>query len=441
MAVIACFFAGSPAAILHKTYFELAKAAEDILVVKVRRIEGRPYQLQAIAQIDESLKGVLRGDSIALPFAYKKYPDGDGVFLTAADAVPVTFEAGKSYVVMLQNHSTGTYDPSLANTKYEVLQYPDKAYFEIGPNTKARLELLRAYAKILKSPDAQTTGQSLSALLASDSAFARIDVLEELDELKYANPSPALKLLQNDPDAGVRAAAALELRHASDSATADAMIDYMLKEPSSVVINKVVSSLDRSGARRAVPIFLMWYDTSRAELQNSILEFLSRARDTSAADSLIRFYNHEHDRDRRAALLTDIAVLRCARADKFSYGQLKTNNDPRAKAAIIQAWGESGYTQAFKSILGWGNYPWPKPKRGSIADSSSIDVLEFAVLDAIQQLGTPEQILSAFPRYRRTKSNDRRTYILSILNSLLQKDLSPDLRLRTKDMIHKFGGK
>ncbi|HMD13732.1 MAG TPA: hypothetical protein VKI62_03830, partial [Bacteroidota bacterium] len=182
-----------PKTVLQESYYTLIKQAVDILIIRVDRIQGEKFSEKAIAHVERSLKGKIQQDSIDLPFIYKSFPIGNGNMEGVGDIVPVSFEVGKEYVVLLRKSDTIPFGhQKIAKTEYQVMQYFHRTFFEISDTTDHRLSEIEQMINITNEHNIINEAKSLLPFLSSDSSYLRLDAVEALVDLRYEGATDQL---------------------------------------------------------------------------------------------------------------------------------------------------------------------------------------------------------------------------------------------------------
>ncbi len=408
---------------LARSYYNVVKNAEDILIIRVDSVDGEAYGQKAIAHIERSLKGKIDTDRIDLPFVYKSWPFGNGNMRMSPDIVPVSFEVGKRYVVLLQkamwsenpNHAK-LRNPKEAKTEFEVLQYPKRPFFEIADTTDFRLWEIKQFLGITKERDTVKQAKAILRFLPNDSSFVRIDAIEALMDLRYKGPvDPLISTLKNDSDSAVRGEAAFGLGFFRDEKGIDPLLEQLRIEKNEEVVSRIIDALGMCRAKKAIPLFLSMYETGTNGMRNNILSNLMLMPDSSELPSLIKYY--ASDVLNRYPLIKIIASIPTSTAHEFSAVVLDTADNLLLKMAVIEGWMASDFKKGYGQIAKWNFTPcegryWP---------------FVLQLLYAIEKLGTPDQIVPTLKRYEKCSDKTVRNQVLSILKNQRKKNLSPEL--------------
>src|SRR5262245_55384370 len=93
---------------VFRRFLELLREADSVVIVRVERAMGDPdcYCQKAVALVERSLKGDIRAGQIELPFVYGTWPadgrPGSHAMVSDSSAVPITFEVGMRYLLLLE---------------------------------------------------------------------------------------------------------------------------------------------------------------------------------------------------------------------------------------------------------------------------------------------------------------------------------------------------
>jgi hypothetical protein len=424
---------------LAVSYYTLIKDASDVVIIKVVRIEGQQYGEKAIGYVQRTLKGTIQSDSIELPFVYRSWPTEKGM-VTTSDIVPVSFEVGKRYVALLQKwHPRSSFgDPRTAETEYEVLNYPKRTFFEIADDEDPRLLETEQLLKIADDPDPGAGIDSLISMIHSNKKEMRIDAIEALTDIRTEDAArPFISVLRNDPDPSVRYSAALGLGYLHSDTVVSALMECLQKESAKNVRYQIIGSLGMLRAKAAAPVLLGLYETEGYDIRNAILTTISQLRDSAAVPSLIHFFSVDRDMQHRHLMAQTIASFHTFEADEFSTTLLDTTSSYWLKSAIIDGWGESGYTKGFGRIVRWASIPFDTVMRKS-KSTAGIQGLVIQALHAISKLGTPEQVASILKAYSSCDDSGVRQMAFLVLRELLAKDITPELREKIEEEIKTF---
>ncbi len=419
------------------SYYRLIERVPDILIVRVARIEGEPYAQKAVAVVERSFKQVYTKDTIDLPFVYTSWPAENGVMESVSETMPVSFDTGGEYLVLITKWHRRLFGPrNAAVTEYEVLNYPKGTLIRLtGRNeTGAIGEILRLLA-ITNQENAEARVDSLISLLHNDDRGARLDAVEALTDLRTDRAAdPFIRVLRSDPDVEVRSAAALGLGYLRVDSVVDVLMEQVRVEQNRTVKWRIVNSLGMLDAKKATPMLLAMYPTADYDIRSAILTAVTRAADTSAAPELLKLYFSETKSPHRYQMVEALSQVHTALADSFTSAILDTCADYGFKAAVVGGWTFSNYTQGLAQIVRWveklcapeAAHPLSRPEFRLFSELS---------FTAIEKLGTPEQTLNTLKRLNSCSQGVYGENVSRILKDLLKKDLAPPLRQEAEDLL------
>ena len=429
--------------VIATSYFTLIKRADDILIIKIARIEGEHFGEKAIAGVERSLKGNVRQDSIELPFIYESWPTGGGGMTWVEDVVPVSFEVGRRYLVLLQKprrNGGRIGNPYTPKTEYEVLQYPKNTYFELTPDRDIKLWEIEHLLEIGNQRDTLKKVNSLLSLLGRDNSEIRVDAVEALVDLKSKDVAgPFVSTLLHDPDASVRHSAAVGLAYLDSGTTIDdALMESARSESAKLVRSQSIYSLGIRRARKSIPFLLGLFEMSQAEIRSAILTSISRMPDSSEIPSLIRMYSLDHDYQDRHSIVEIVASINTLRAHDFASSLLDTSPSYWIKGAVMKGWADADYKDGFERIARWTSIPCPSGNKPS-KEGAELQSMVLPLLGAVGRLGRPDQVLMSLKGYASCDDKAIRQDAVRILREQVNKDISPRLRdelLKAIDAFH-----
>jgi hypothetical protein len=283
---------------MARSYYSLIKDAADILIIKVNRIAGEPYGEKAVAHVERSYKKNVHSDSIELPFVYSSWPTGKkNEMASVSEIIPVSFEDGKRYVVLVRKSRQTFYDnPHAAKTEYEVVNYPNATYFKINDDKDSRVLRIEQLLKTADENDAEAKSDSLLAMIHSNDNGKRNDAIEALIDLKSEKATDAfIAVLRNDPDSTVRYTAARGLGYLHSDSIVSVLMESLQKEKVNFVKYQIIVSLGERRAKIAAPMLLKLYETELYDNRNAILETISALGDSTVVPSLIHLFSIDQD--------------------------------------------------------------------------------------------------------------------------------------------------
>lgn len=408
------------------SYYTLIKETQDILIIKVNRIEGEKYGEKAIAYVERSLKGAIHSDSIELPFVYTSWPTGKNMTESITEVVPISFLAGKRYAVFVEKWHKTNFNPRAAEAKYEVLNYPKDTFFEITNDKDSRMLEIERLLKIADEDGAEVKVDSLISLSHDNSTETRIDAIEALIDLKAKKAAEAfIFMLRNDPESTVRYSAALGLGYIHSDSIVNVLMECLQKEKARIPRWQLIKSLGMQRAKIAGPTLLKLYETEGYDDRNAILETVSVLGDSTEVSSLIRLFSIDQDNQHRHLMAQTIASFHTPEADEFSTALLDTSHSYWLKSAVMDGWRESDYKKGFNKIAklvsdpceAWNMYP---------------------LLYTIEKLGTPEKIASTLRVYSKCNDLTARENAVRILKEQLAKNITTKLHDEIEEEVKTF---
>ncbi len=425
---------------IEVSYYRLVEGASDILIIKVVRIEGEQFGKKAIAHVDRSFKGTIQSDSIELPFIYRRWPTGKNTYESVSTTVPASFQVGKRYVVLLRrwHHGANFDNPHVAKTEYEVFNYPKRTVFEITDDNDPRILEIEQLLKIVDENDPEGRIDSLLSMIHSVREESRVNAVEALTDLRAEKAAAAfIYVLRNDPDSTVRYSAALGLGYLHSDSIVSALMECLQKEKVGFVRYRIIGSLGMRRAKIAAPILLGLYETQGYDLRNVILETVSELGDSTVVPSLIHIFSIDQDLQHRHLIAQIIASFHTPRANEFSSALLDTAEIYWLKSAVMDGWAESAYTKGFNQIAKWASIPCASGDYPS-KSKAEIQGLMFPLLNAVEKLGTPEQIASTLKIYSNCNDPAIRRMAVHILREQMAKDITTKLREEIEAEIKTF---
>ncbi len=424
--------------VVETSYYAIVKRSTDILIVQVERIEGRMYGQKAIAHIERSLKGVLRGDSVDLPFMYTSWPGPNGTTEGITEFVPITFEVGKRYVVLLTKWHRMSFNPYAAEAEYEVLNYPDRTFFVVAGQRDPRVEEIERLLEVAGERDDDTRADSLLFMAQSEHKNERIDAIEALCDLKSEKAvGTFVSMLRSDPDSLVRFHAARALAYARSTAIDSVLTECLVHEKTRVVRYQAVWSLGARKVKSAVPLLLGLYETEVYDVKNAILGAFPAMGDSTYVPQLLHLYSIDSDRQHRREIAQIVAGYHTAEADEFSSALLDTARSFYLKSAVIEGWTRTNYKSGFDRLSRWTSVPCSYGNGISTA-RAELQGLVFPLLRAIGKLGTTEQIASTLKVYSSCDDEAIRQDAVRILREQLSKDITAQQREAIEEEIRSF---
>lgn len=421
------------------SYYSLIKGATDILIIKVDRIAGEPYGEKAIAHVERSFKGIIHSDSIELPFVYTSWPTGKkNEMVSVSETMPVSFEVGKRYVVLIVKWHLNKFNPHAAETEYEVLNYPKETIFEFTDDKDPRILEIEQLLKRAYENDPEARIDSLLSLIRSNSKETRNNAIEAMIDLKSEKAAEAfIAVLRNDPDSKIRYSAALGLGYLHSDSIVKALMECLQTEKAKIVRYQIIGSLGMIRAKTAAPMLLGLYEMEEYDVRNAILQTISSFRDSTVVPSLIHLFLIDQDLQHRHSMAQTIASFHTLEADKFSSALLDTVKKYWLKSAVIDGWRESGYTKGFDKIARWTSIPSASDNNPS-KDMAEIQGLAFPLLRAIEKLGTPDQIASTLKVYSTCSDPAIRERAVRILKEQMAKNITAKLRKEIEEEVKTF---
>lgn len=421
----------------YASYFSLIKEASDILIVRVARIEGREYGEKAVASVERVLKGEMKQDSIELPFVYKSWRGENNTFVTESEVMPVSFEQGKRYLVMLIKGHRKAFNPFSAQTEYQVINYPKRTFFEISDDNDPHLKEVRRLLTIGKDTEESRRVDSLLVLLKSDSSDVRSDAIEALVDLKAEKATDTfIAVLRSDPNANVRYWAARALGYPHSEKILEVLLECLRKEKVGYVRYQLVRTLCARNAKTQLPMLLERYEREEYDVRNAILGTASIMGDSTNVRRLIHLFMLDGDPQHRHQIARIIARFHSSEADEFSSALLDTAERFWYKTAVMDGWSSSAYVKGFDRIARWTSVPCASQDARSRADTQ---FLALSLVRAVGKLGSPQQIASTLKIYSSCEDNAIRQQAVRILKEQLSKDLSAQLSRTIEEEIQAFG--
>jgi hypothetical protein len=415
---------------MARSYYSLIKDAADILIIKVNRIAGEPYGEKAVAHVERSYKKNVHSDSIELPFVYSSWPTGKkNEMASVSEIIPVSFEDGKRYVVLVRKSRQTFYDnPHAAKTEYEVVNYPNATYFKINDDKDSRVLRIEQLLKTADENDAEAKSDSLLAMIHSNDNGKRNDAIEALIDLKSEKATDAfIAVLRNDPDSTVRYTAARGLGYLHSDSIVSVLMESLQKEKVNFVKYQIIVSLGERRAKIAAPMLLKLYETELYDNRNAILETISALGDSTVVPSLIHLFSIDQDLQHRRLMAQTISSFHTLEADEFSSALLDTAKTYWLKSAVIYGWSRSTYTKGFDKIARWTSIPCASDDHPSKV-MAEIQGLAFPLLRAIEKLGKPDQIASTLKVYSTCSDPAIRDMAVRILKEQMAKNITTELR-------------
>jgi hypothetical protein len=422
---------------IKESWYTLLKNATDVLIIKVDRIEGGKYGEKAIAHVERSFKKTVLSDSIELPFVYEGWPVGEKGFTMVSETVPISFESGKRYAVLIQNWHKWL-NPYAAEAKYEVIDYPDRTFFCITDDNDPQLLEMERLLKIINESNVDVRINSLLDMTRDDGTKIRIDAIEALIEFRTPKAERTfISLLRNDPDSLVRSSAAIGLKYFRDNEVVGSLIECLSKEKSDNVKYDIIRTLGMIRTKIANPFLLGIYEKESYNIRNAILGTVSVSADSTVVPPLIHLFKYDPDRQHRHQMAQTISSFHTFEADEFSSRLLDTVESYWLKTAVMEGWTETGYTKGYDEIARWASVPCTaakqRPKR-----VSDVQGLMFPLLTAVKKLGTPEQIASTLKIYADCSDPVIRQRAIEILKAQLKKNITSELHERIEAVIKTF---
>jgi hypothetical protein len=427
----------SDAQFMEISWYSLIKGASDVLIIKVNRIEGEKYGEKAIAHVERSFKGTVQSDSIELPFVYAEWPAGNGAFTMVTESIALSFKAGDRYVALIRKWHRGS-NPFAAQTQYEVINYPKATLFSINDNNNPTFLEMERLLNISNLGNDAAKVDSLISMTRSNNKEIRVDAIEALIDLKAQKAAPIfISLLRNDPDSQIRYSAAHGLGFLHSDSIVTSLLECLRQEKSKNVKFGIISTLGMQHATIAAPILLGYYEKEEYDIRNFILETVSRSADSTIVPTLIHLFLTDHNTQHRHQMAETIASFHTPEADEFSSKLLDTVQSFWIKSAVIRGWTESGYKKGYDQIVRWATIPYASGK-GYSQISAEMQGLLFPLLQAVEDLGTPEQIVSTLKVFSGCKDSGIRQMALDILKDQLKKKITPELHKKIDEEIKTF---
>ncbi len=430
------FFTGKCTVYGNKLVY-IIKEASDIVIIKINRIEGENYGEKAIAHVERSFKGTVQSDSIELPFVYRSWPIGKGSFMENTGSLPLSFNIGDRYVALIQKWHRSL-NPYAAETQYEVINYPKATLFKIKNENDSRLLEKERLLTIANISDISVQIDSLVSMTKNNKNEIRVDAIEALIDLKAEKAVEAfISLLRSDTDVQVRFSAAHRLGFLHSDSIVSSLLECFKKEKSNLVKFGIIGSLGMQKSAKAAPILLGNYEMEGYDIQNNILEAVSRCADSTVAPILLHLFSIDKDNQHRHIMAQTIASLHTPETDRFSSDLLANDNTYWFKSAVITGWTESGYTKGYDQIVKWA---WVLCASGDQNSNIGPKVpgLMFTVLVAVEKLRTPGQILSTLKEFANCNDSGILQNALGILKEQLNKKIPPELREKIEEEIKTF---
>jgi HEAT repeat protein len=366
---------------IERTFFEVLRAADAALVVRVDSTGGPRYGEWAQVSVRQRLKGAVPSDTIRLPFEYQERPSlARAGRVWQSTALDRTFRTGQRLLVLVVRRPLT--DPSArhrrenpygAVTRYRVYPYPSHAHYDLDRTT---VPVRWAAERLLRAERAETAAaqaDALRPLLTHEADRVRRYGAGAARELA---PAPLAPLLlrrfarEDDRRARERITQALvRLEHPDVTPTLlDAVPGY---EPALQALNR---RADPAARQPLMALYEATADTAEAEFVQDLLWAIESHVRPADLPTLRRWYDAAATVDRRKTLLHLIAATGAEPGRAFLSDVLATGTPSALPAEVATIAGRDSLHALAPALLDrFAAATTPEVRRPLISALSRLD--------------------------------------------------------------------